>query len=237
MIDYEIPKLIEELKEFDTPTVTNAVATYPNNPDCLSIYHPWKGKWYTDQTLKCMFPEVGRVAGYVVTCVYGPTDPDFQNKYSLFDVLQAIEDSPKPVILAIKQDFPEEIKKINGLAGGMMMSSFKALGTVGVLSDGPSRDLDEIRPFGIQYMLTGVTPGHGDFALYAINVPVEICGMVVAPGDIVHMDENGACKFPANRLADVVESSRKQTNGEQEKQKRILEAKSAAEIKAIFTGY
>ena len=23
------------------------------------------------------------------------------------------------------------------------------------------------------------------------------------PGDIIHMDENGACKFPADRLADV----------------------------------
>jgi len=27
--------------------------------------------------------------------------------------------------------------------------------------------------------------------------------MDVAPGDIIHMDENGACKFPADRLAEV----------------------------------
>jgi len=236
MVPYKVPELIEKLKDFDTPTITNAVATYPNNPNCLSIYHPWKGKWYTDQSLKCMYPELGRVAGYVVTCVYGPTDPDFSNKYGFADILKAIDASPKPVILAIKQDFPEEIKKINGLAGGMMMSSFKSAGVVGVLSDGPSRDLDEVRPFGIQYMLTGVTPGHGDFSLYAINVPVNICGMDVAPGDIVHMDENGAVKFPADRLAEVVEMSRRQTSGEQEKQKRILAATTVEEVISIMTG-
>ena len=234
MIKYETPELIRQLLDFDTPTITNAVATYPNNPNCLALYHPWKGKWYTDQTLKCMYPELGRRAGYAVTCVYGPTDPDFANKYSLFDVLKAIDKSPKPVVLAIKQDFPESMKNINGLAGGMMMSSFKALGTVGVLSDGPSRDIDEVRPFDIQYMLTGVSPGHGDFSVYAINVPVHICGMDVAPGDIIHMDENGACKFPADRLAEVVEFSRKITSGEQAKQKRILEASSIEEVIEIF---
>jgi regulator of RNase E activity RraA len=236
MINYETPKFIQELLDFDTPTITNAVASYPNNPNCLSIYHPWKGKWYTDETLKCMYPELGRRAGYAVTCVYGPVDPDFANKYSLFDVFKAIDESPKPVILAIKQDFPEEIKKNNGLAGGMMMSSFKSLGTAGVLSDGPSRDLDEVRPFGIQYMLTGVSPGHGDFSVYAINVPVNICGMEIAPGDIVHMDENGAVKFPANRLVEVVEAGRKMTSGEQIMQKKILDAVSLEEIINVFKG-
>ena len=58
-----------------------------------------------------MYPELGRRAGYVVTCVYGPVDPDFPSPYGFLDVLKAIEAAPKPVVLAIKQDFPEEIKK------------------------------------------------------------------------------------------------------------------------------
>jgi len=27
--------------------------------------------------------------------------------------------------------------------------------------------------------------------------------MDVAPGEMIHMDENGACKFPADRLVDI----------------------------------
>ncbi|MDR1732656.1 MAG: hypothetical protein LBR61_11245 [Synergistaceae bacterium] len=237
MVKYETPELIERLLDFDTPTITNVIATYPKNPNCLKLYHPWKGKWYTNQSLKCMFPELGRRAGYAVTCVYGPSDPDFNGKLTIADIFRAIDASPKPVILAIKQDFPDEIKNINGLAGGMMMSSFKSLGTVGVLSDGPSRDLDEVRPFGIQYMLTGVTPGHGDFAIYGVNVPVNICGMDVAPGDVIHMDENGAVKFPSDRLAEVVENGRKMILDEGERQKKILDAESVEEVIRIFQGY
>ena len=236
MVKYELPEDLAALKNFDTPSVTNAVATYPNDDKCLALYNPWHGKWYTDQTLKCMYPELGRRAGYVVTAVYGPIDPSFKSRYSLYDVLKAIEDSPKPVILAIKQDFPEDLKGINGLAGGMMMSSFRTLGCVGVISDGPSRDLDEVREFDIQYMLTGVTPGHGEFQINAINVPVNICGMDVAPGDIVHMDENGAVKFPADRLHDVVENCRRFQASESDKQRRILEATTADEVVRIFMG-
>ncbi len=84
------------------------------------------------------------------------------------DLYKAIEKTPKPVIVAMKQDFPEEIKRKNGLCGGNMMTAFKSLGVIGVISDGPSRDLDEVRPMGLQYMLTGVCAGHGDFNIHAI---------------------------------------------------------------------
>lgn len=236
MLKYETPAAFEELKKFDTPTVTNAVGSYPNDDKCLHLYDAWKGKWYADQTLKCMYPELGRRVGHVVTAVYRPVNHDTKNKYNLYHLLCAIEKSPKPVILAIKQDFPPEMKDKNGLAGGMMMSSFRALGVEGVLSDGPSRDLDEVREFGIQYMLTGVTAGHGDMEIGEINVPVNICGMDLMPGDIVHMDENGACKFPAEYTEQVLDGCRKFRESEGDKQKRILEASTALEVIQILVG-
>ena len=33
--------MLEELKSFDTPSITNVVATYPDSPLCLGLYHPW----------------------------------------------------------------------------------------------------------------------------------------------------------------------------------------------------
>ena len=46
--------------------------------------------------------------------------------------------------------------------------------------------------------------GHGEMGVYAVNVPVRVCGMDVAPGELVHMDENGVTKFPADKLELVV---------------------------------
>lgn len=229
-------EVMEALKQFDTPSITNVVATYPKNTqNCLGLYHPWKGKWYTDQTLRCMYPELGRRVGYAVTCVYGMPDPGYK-RLGLGDVLKAIENSPKPVVLVVKQDFPEYIKKINGLMGGNMLTAFKALGTVGVISDGPSRDLDEIRPMEVQYMLTGITAGHGDFAVNALNVPVEVCSMAVCPGEIIHMDENGAVKFPAEFLDEVYVRVQELQKYEAERQTHIREASTAEEVMRAMSG-
>jgi regulator of RNase E activity RraA len=87
-------------------------------------------------------------------------------------------------------------------------------------------------------MLTGVTAGHGDFAIKAVNVPVNICGMDVCPGEIIHMDENGAVKFPRDVLPRVLELVKKLLAGEQEKQQRVAAASGDVEkIIRIMQGF
>lgn len=228
-------ELLEKIKEYDTPSVTNVVATYPKHPLCLGLYHPWSQNWYTDQTIHCMFPELGRTVGYAVTCVYGLPDHSY-SRLSFMEVIDALEQSKKPTILIIKQKFPPEIAGKVGLSGGNMTTALKAIGCVGVISDGPSRDIDEIRPMKIQYMLTGVTPGHGDMAVHAINVPVSVAGMDVYPGEIIHMDENGACKFPADKLEQVVTNLALLQKEEQERMAKLSKATTASDIRAIFAG-
>jgi regulator of RNase E activity RraA len=113
----------------------------------------------------------------------------------------------------------------------------RAIGCVGLISDGPSRDVDEIRPMNFQYMLTGISPGHGAQAVQAVNVPVSVCGMDVSPGEIVHMDENGACKFPADKLQAVLENVRKLRDEEATRMSKLQQANSAAELRAILSGH
>lgn len=211
-------QLLEQLEKYDTPSITNVVATYPEDTEhCLGLYHPWESNWYTDASCKCMFPQLGPIAGYVVTVTFGLPDLTYTRK-SFSDLYQVIEHTPKPVIIAIKQNLPKKLKNKNGLCGGNMMTAFKSLGVVGVISDGPSRDISEVRPMGIQYMLTGTCAGHGPFVIQEINTPVEICGMDTMPGEIIHMDENGAVKFPSVCLSKVVDLCEKLHHFELEKQ-------------------
>ena len=228
-------EMLQALKEFDTPSITNVVATYPLNPLCLGLYNPWTENWYTDQTIRCMYPELGRTVGYAVTCVYGLPDPGF-NRLTFMDVIDALDASPKPTILVLQQKFPPEIAGKVGLSGGNMTSAMKAVGCLGVISNGPSRDLDEIRPMKFQYMLTGVSAGHGAMAVYAVNVPVSVGGMDVCPGEIIHMDEDGAVKFPANKLEAVLTNVQALQKEEAERMGRLQKATSAAEVRAVFAG-
>ncbi|MBQ6395602.1 MAG: RraA family protein [Atopobiaceae bacterium] len=210
--------MIKELEQYDTGTITNVVATYPGASTCLSLYAPWDVNWYTDQSIKVLFPEMGPRCGYAVTCVYGLPDPAVKDGPGLIDILRAMDETPKPVVLVIKQDFPDRIKGKIGLCGANMTTAFKSMGTTAIISDGPSRDVEDVRAMGVQYMLTGTSAGHGKFQVKAVNVPVEICGMDVAPGEIIHMDANGAVKFPRKYLPQVVEYCKQITAEEHEKQ-------------------
>ena len=194
-------EIIEKLKKIDTPTVTNVVATYQSS---LQLYDAWYGEWYTDTSVRCMYPEYGSTVGYVATVVYAleTTRKEGLDRWALPDHLDATK---KPIILVAKQDFPSELKNRVGLFGGNMTTRFKAQGVVGVISDGPTRDLEEIREVGgVQYLVTGLTPGHGDFVAREVGIPVTVAGITVMPGDMIHMDVHGACKFPARYLPEVL---------------------------------
>ena len=226
-------EILEELKQFDTPAITNVVATYPNHPLCLKLFDPWYDNWYTDQSVRCMYPELGRTVGYAVTCVYGLPEAAPET-LAFADIVEALEASLKPSILVFQQKFPPELADKVGLSGGNMTSAMKALGCVGAISNGPSRDIDEIRAMNFQYLLSGIAPGHGEMAVHAVNVEVSVAGMDVEPGDIIHMDENGACKFPASSLHDVLVNSRKLMREEEERMARLRSATTAEEVKLIL---
>ncbi|MBM4448396.1 MAG: RraA family protein [Chloroflexi bacterium] len=226
-------EMFRKLSSFNTPSITNIVATYPNNPLCLGLYEPWRQNWYTDQSVRCLFPALGVRMGYAVTVVFSLPNPNYR-RWKIIDLFEAISRAKKPAVLVIKQDFPPDILPKVGLAGGQLTAVLKACGVVGVVTDGPTRDIDEIRPLEMQYLTTGVTPGHGEMAISAINVPVSVASMDVAPGEIVHMDENGAVKFPADRLADICKNIDAFTAKEEERADNVLASKTFAQMKKAW---
>lgn len=228
-------EMLNALKGFDTPSITNVVATYPKNPLCLGLYNPWSQNWYTDASLRCWYPELGPLVGYAVTCVYGLPDPNY-SALSFADVIGAMGASPQPTILVFEQRFPPEIANKVGLSGGNMTTAMQMAGCVGAISNGPSRDIDEIRSMGFQYLTSGVCAGHGDMAIHAVNVPVSVAGMDVAPGEIIHMDENGAVKFPAAYLAKVLDRVTRLRDQEAEHMRTVRGAQNVAELRAILGG-
>jgi len=118
---------------------------------------------------------------------------------------------------------------------GQITTAFKTCGVVGVVTNGPTRDIDEIRPLKLQYLTSGITPGHGEMAISAINVPVSVAGTDVTPGELIHIDENGAVKFPADRLADICNNIDAFVAAENTRSERLMTAKTFAEIKAAWT--
>ncbi len=232
-----IDSTFDELLKIDTPTITNVVATYPKNPLCLGLYNPWTENWYTDSSIRCMYPEMGPRIGYAVTCVYGLPDHNFPGRLTFMDVVDALDAMKKPTILVIQQKWPEGMMAKAGLAGEIMVTTMTRVGCVGMISNGPSRDIDAVRKLNFQLLLGGVSAGHGEMAVQAVNVPVSVGGMDIAPGELIHMDENGAVKFPADKADQVLANAKKMLEGEAEQLARLRTANSAAEIRALSGTY
>jgi 4-hydroxy-4-methyl-2-oxoglutarate aldolase len=230
-MDLSREEILAELCKIDTPTITNAVATYPGKETCLELYDPWADHWYTDASIRCIYPQLGPTVGHAVTCVYGLPDERSTSRLAFMDVIDALDAMPKPTILVIEQRFPPEIRHKVGLAGEIMITSMKAVGCVGLLSDGPSRDIDAIRKLDFQLLLGGVTAGHGEMAVKAVNVPASVGGMDVAPGELIHMDENGAVKFPADQAGAVLDNALAVLATEAELFGRLRKARTAAEVR------
>ena len=60
--------------------------------------------------------------------------------------------------------------------------------------------------------------------------------MDVIPGDIIHMDENGACKFPAEKIDPILVNVKVLLKEEEIRVNSLKGTKTAAEVRAIFAG-
>lgn len=235
-VDLRREEILAELRRIDTPTITNAVATYPGSDTCLGLYDPWSDGWYTDSSIRCIYPALGPTVGYAVTCQYGLPDRSARDRLTFMDVIDALDAAPKPTILVIEQRFPKKLRAKVGLVGEIMVTSMRSVGCVGLVSNGPSRDVDAIRKLDFQMLLGGVTAGHGEMAVTAVDGAVSVGGMEVVPGELIHMDENGAVKFPADRAAAVRDNALAILADEATFFGRLRRATTAAEVREVTAG-
>ena len=212
-------EIMQELRKFDTATICNVVATYPESDICLKLYDAWYGEYYTNQSLRCIYPELGPLCGYAATAWYS----EWSENYTKFDdwvLYDHVNLTKKPAILVTKQTYPSGLVG-GGLFGGNFTTQLKFLGVVGVLTDGPMRDYEEIKPMKFQYLASGLTSGHGPWSLRGVNIPVTVAGMFVRPGDIIHVDVCGAAKFPEKYLPKVLEYANELRKRESKHQSRF----------------
>lgn len=91
--------------------------------------------------------------------------------------------------------------------GGMASLAAKKKGIAGLVVDGGVRDQEEIESFGFPVYARHLVPttGRTRLKVEAVEVPVEIDGVWVEPGDIIVADGTGIVCVPADRAVEVAE--------------------------------
>jgi regulator of RNase E activity RraA len=178
---------IDYLKTVDSPTVANAI-------ELLEVRGRHEGFLPVD--FKCMFPEFGRTVGYAVTAqVETMTQQEPGGADTFVDLFRLVDAAPKPAIVVL-----QEVGQHGNYAahsGEVMATIFTRLGAIALVSDCAVRDLPEVRAMGFQYFARGAVVSHGWFRIVRSGVPVQVGGLSIKMGDLLHGDENGLVKVPA----------------------------------------
>lgn len=142
-----------------------------------------------------------RIVGQAVTLQFMPgradlegdaTQEDYERKLALWHVMDAIQDGDI-LVVAAKGD-PK-----TGCLGEMLLTYLKGRGGIGAVVDGYVRDWSSIKSLEIPLWVKGLTPNYATQANlipWAYNVPVDLCDVLVVPGDVILADDDGAVCVP-----------------------------------------
>ncbi|MDE1904750.1 MAG: RraA family protein [Alphaproteobacteria bacterium] len=188
------------LAAFDTPTICNA----------LEIVAPERRAFgFNRRPLLSPLPQAKPVVGYARTVMIRSREPSPRNKADARAVRLAYYESfgaaPHPT-LCVMQDVDGPDIGFGAFWGEVQSNVHKALGCVGVITDGAVRDIDVwAKDF---FVLAGtVMPSHAHVDIVEFGKTVSVAGMVVSQNDLIHADRHGAVVIPLNVARKVPEAA------------------------------
>ncbi len=183
---------IAALEKLDTPTVFNALVEKNGLPN----------EQYTDQSIRCLLPNLGTYVGYAMTAEITTNDPD-SPAIPWHDYYEYLEAAEGPLV-AVMRDVDSRPGRGASFGDGMA-ALHKRLGVVGAVIDGTIRDLDGIQRVGLPIHAWGRVPGHGEFHLTRFDQPVTVGQLRIQPGDLVLADGDGCVRIQVEEADQIIE--------------------------------
>lgn len=182
------PSLLKLMQSVDTPTVCNAIEVAQGKRGFNA---------FTRGTMLSSAPEEGAIVGYARTAKIAAINPPEEApeiiKERRMAYYQHMASGPRPAITVIEDlDFPD---CIGAFWGEINTTVHQGFGIAGTLTNGVMRDLGDL-PEGFPVVAGSVGPSHGFVHVKEIGTPVNIFGMMVEDGDLVHADRHGALVVP-----------------------------------------
>lgn len=204
--------LFELLRSVDTPTVCNAIETAQGKRGFAA---------FTRGTPIATAPDAPPLVGFAVTGKIASRFPSPETAESITErrlgYYRHMAAAPKPSIAVIEDiDHPE---CLGAFWGEMNATVHKGLGIAGVVTNGIVRDLGAL-PEGFPIIAGSVGPSHAFAHVTGFGMPVEIFGLPIRQGDLIHADRHGAVVIPP----DVVEGLENAVRTVLENERIVLEA-------------
>ena len=192
--------LLNFLRKFDTPTICNAIEVAEGKRGFNN---------FTKDMMLCSSVDETPIVGFALTAKISakkpPDEPLIITRTARMEYYKYMASCGKASVAVIEDiDFPD---CIGAYWGELNTNIHKSFDIVGALTNGLMRDLGDL-PSGFPVIAKSIGPSHAFVHVKEINTPVNICGMSVNPGSLVHADCHGAVIIPDQIIEKIKESVR-----------------------------
>ncbi len=188
---------IEELRDFDTALLANTIEYIDPTP---------AHEYYMAGDIQSVTPGLGPTVGVAVTCEMDSSSPggsaDTDGFWRQVEEITAME---VPVIWVVKAVGSRPGHEC--ILGDGMAKTLFAAGCVGAVTDGGVRDAPGMASVPFAAYCRGLTIHHTALRVTSINQPVEVGGITIAPGDLVHANFEGVIKIPHSCLPTLAQKA------------------------------
>lgn len=192
--------VLEALGRYDTPTICNAMEVVAPERRLIG---------YTTKQLVCPFPDLPPMVGYARTATIRATSAsslspaDARAQRAAYYEYCGTGLGPR---ISVIQDLDGASIGFGAFWGEVNSSVHKALGCLGVVTDGSIRDIPQWAP-GFQALAGSIGPSHAYVHLAGFGETVCVAGMTVSSDDLIHADQHGAVVIPANVAAKLPDAA------------------------------
>jgi regulator of RNase E activity RraA len=185
---------LQALRRLDACTLANTIETFQER---------LRNEGFVNHTVRSLFPDLAPMVGYAATItIRGSAPPTAAGPYpDRTDWWDYILSLPAPRVLVI-QDVATQ-PGLCSLVGEVHMNIVRALHCAGVVTNGSVRDIPAARSAGFHYFAGSVSVSHGYVHIVDVGQPVEIGGLTIRSGDLLHGDLHGVQTVPLAIAAQI----------------------------------
>ena len=187
---------LDTLAKFDTPTICNALELIDSSR---------KNHGYTIRPFHCTNKTYQPVIGIAKTATMRSLMPSSKSTETLkkerVEYYKYIDSGDYPKI-CLMQDIDGEDSGRGPFWGEFNTRIHQSLGVKSIITNGTVRDVQNL-PENILILSKGLCPSHANVHVVDYDVQVNVNGLVVSPGDVIHADPHGAVSFPPNWIPEI----------------------------------
>jgi 4-hydroxy-4-methyl-2-oxoglutarate aldolase len=188
------PDQLEAIRRLGTCAAANAIETFDIR---------LRNEGFAEAGIRSMFPHFAPMLGYAVTArIRCSTPPPVGHGYhDRTEWLTYMATIPAPRVVVIEDIDPKPGS--GAYVGQVHACILRALGGVGMVTNGAVRDLPEVEASGYHLFAGNVAVSHAFAHMVDFGKPVEIGGLPIEPGDLILGDRHGVMTIPMEIAAEV----------------------------------